>query len=152
LTWEDLSFVFENTDLPVIVKGVLHPEDARLAVEHGAVGVDVSTHGGRQVDGSISAIEALPGVVDAVGEDVPVMFDSGIRHGKDAFKALALGADTVYLGRPWAYGLAMAGERGVHHVLENFLVELDLTMGLAGIDAAEAIGRSALTHESNLAH
>ena len=150
LVWDDLEFVFENTDLPVIIKGVLHPEDARLAIEHGAAGVDVSTHGGRQVDGSISAIEALPAVVEEVDGEVPVFFDSGIRRAKDAFKAIALGADAVFLGRPWAYGLAMAGERGVHHVLENFLVELDLTMGLAGCDTVEKVDRSTLKHETEL--
>ena len=150
LTWDDLSFVFENTDLPVVIKGVLHPEDARLAIEHGAAAVDVSTHGGRQVDGSISAIEALPDVVDEVDGEVPVMFDSGVRRASDAFKAMALGADTVMLGRPYAYGLAMAGQRGVRHVVENFLAEFDLTMGLAGCSNVDEIGRDRLKHEREL--
>jgi isopentenyl-diphosphate delta-isomerase len=150
LTWEDLSFVFENTDLPVVVKGVLHPEDARLAIDHGAAAVQVSTHGGRQVDGSITAFEALPDVVEAVDGEVPVLFDSGVRRGSDAFKALALGADTVMLGRPFAYGLAMAGERGVRHVVENHLAELDLTMGLAGCASVGEISRDHLKHEREL--
>jgi isopentenyl-diphosphate delta-isomerase len=150
LVWDDLEFVFENTDLPVIVKGVLHPEDARLAIEHGAAAVDVSTHGGRQVDGSISAIEALPAVVEEVDGEVPVFFDSGVRRAKDAFKALALGADSVFLGRPWAYGLAMAGERGVRHVLENFLADLDLTMGLAGCASVDEVDRATLKHQTEL--
>jgi isopentenyl-diphosphate delta-isomerase len=150
LVWDDLEFVFENTDLPVIIKGVLHPEDARLAIDHGAAAIDVSTHGGRQVDGSISAIEALPHVVEEVDGEVPVFFDSGVRHAKDAFKALALGADSVFLGRPWAYGLAMAGTDGVRHVLENFLAELDLTMGLAGCASADEINHSTLKHETEL--
>lgn len=150
LSWADMAFLRENTDLPIVLKGVLHPEDARLALEHGADAVQVSTHGGRQVDGSISAIEALPGVVDAVGSEAPVLFDSGVRRGSDAFKALALGADTVMLGRPFAYGLAMDGQDGVEWVLENTISELDLTMGLAGYDDAASIDRSALTHEREL--
>jgi lactate 2-monooxygenase len=150
LTWDDLSFVFENTDLPVVIKGVLHPEDARLAIDHGAAAVDVSTHGGRQVDGSITAIEALPDVVEEVDGEVPVLFDSGVRRASDAFKALALGADSILLGRPYAYGLAMAGQEGVRHVLENFLAELDLTMGLAGCSSIEDIDRDKLKHEREL--
>lgn len=150
LTWSDMAFLRENTDLPIVLKGVLHPEDARLAIEHGADAVQVSTHGGRQVDGSISAIEALPEVVDAVGSDAPVLFDSGVRRGSDVFKTLALGADTVMLGRPFAYGLAMDGQEGVEWVLENTLSELDLTMGLAGYDRASEIDREALRHGRTL--
>ena len=150
LTWEDLSFVREHTDLPVIVKGVLHPEDARLAIDHGADAIGVSTHGGRQVDGSISAIEALPAVAEAVDGEVPITFDSGVRRGSDAFKALALGADTVMLGRPFAYGLAMGGQAGVEWVVHNVLADLDLTMGLAGIDDATDIDSAALRDEREL--
>jgi isopentenyl-diphosphate delta-isomerase len=150
LTWEDLSFVYENTDLPVLVKGVLHPEDAQLAIDHGADAIGVSTHGGRQVDGSISAIEALPAVADTVDGEVPITFDSGVRRGSDMFKALALGADTVLLGRPFAYGLAMDGQDGVEWAVENILADFDLTMGLAGVDAATDIDRDALRHEREL--
>lgn len=150
LTWEDLEFVHEHTDLPVIIKGVLRPEDARLAIDHGADGVGVSTHGGRQVDGSLSAIEALPAVVDEVDGEVPVFFDSGIRRGADVFKALAIGADTVFLGRPFAYGLAYDGGAGVEAVLRNLLADFDLTMGLAGCDSVGKIDRTALKHESEL--
>jgi isopentenyl-diphosphate delta-isomerase len=150
LTWDDLSFVFDNTDLPVLVKGVLDPRDARLAVEHGADAVGVSTHGGRQVDGSVTAIEALPEVADEVGDEVPVTFDSGVRRGADMFKALALGADTVMLGRPYAYGLAVDGANGVHTVCENLIAEFDLTMGLSGRDAVDDIDSNALRHESEL--
>jgi isopentenyl-diphosphate delta-isomerase len=150
LTWEDMAFLREYTDLPVVVKGVLHPEDARLALEHGADAVQVSTHGGRQVDGSISAVEALPGVVDAVGDEAPILFDSGIRRGSQIFKALALGADSVMIGRPFAYGLAMDGQAGVEWVLENLISELDLTMGLAGYDAASEVGPEALRDERDL--
>ncbi len=150
LTWDDLAFVFEQTDLPILIKGVLHPDDARLAVEHGADGIGVSTHGGRQVDGSITALEALPDIVDAVDADVTITFDSGIRRGSDIFRALALGADACLIGRPFVYGLAVGGRAGVHHVLENLIADFDLTMGLAGRDTAAAIDRSAVTHESCL--
>lgn len=150
LTWDDLAFVRERTDLPVIIKGVLHPEDARLAIEAGADGIQVSNHGGRQVDGSISAIEALPEVADEVGNDATIFFDSGIRRGEHAFKALALGADTVMLGRPFAYGLAHSGQSGVENVLRNTLSQLDLTMGLAGIDDVDEIDRGAVRDERTL--
>lgn len=150
LTWDDLSFVFENTDLPVHVKGVLHPEDASLAVEAGADGVGVSTHGGRQVDGSITALEALPGIVNEVGDEATITFDSGIRRGSDVFRALALGADACLLGRPFVYGLALGGQEGVEHVLETILADFDLTMGLAGRDSVAGIDRSAVRHESEL--
>jgi isopentenyl-diphosphate delta-isomerase len=149
LTWDDLSFLFDNTDLPVHVKGVLHPEDARSAVEAGADGVGVSTHGGRQVDGSVTALEALPGVVEAVDtDDVTVTFDSGIRRGSDVFRALALGADACLLGRPFVYGLALGGQEGVEHVLRSVLADFDLTMGLAGRDDAAEIDRDAIEHET----
>jgi isopentenyl-diphosphate delta-isomerase len=153
LTWDDLSFVFENTDLPVHVKGVLHPDDAIKAVEAGADGVGVSTHGGRQVDGSVTALEALPGVVDAIenaGDGVTVTFDSGIRRGSDVFRALALGADACLLGRPFVYGLALGGQEGVEHVLETVLADFDLTMGLAGRDEATEIDRDSVYHETDL--
>lgn len=153
LTWDDLSFVFENTDLPVHVKGVLHPDDSIKAVEAGADGVGVSTHGGRQVDGSVTALEALPGVVDALenaGDGVTVTFDSGIRRGSDVFRALALGADACLLGRPFVYGLALGGQEGVEHVLETVLADFDLTMGLAGRDEATEIDRDSVYHETDL--
>ena len=153
LTWDDLSFLFENTDLPVHVKGVLHPDDARAAVEAGADGVGVSTHGGRQVDGSVTALEALPDVVDALDEtegETTVTFDSGIRRGSDVFRALALGADACLLGRPFVYGLALGGQDGVEHVLRNILADFDLTMGLAGRDSADEIDRDAVVRADEL--
>ncbi|MFB6125892.1 MAG: lactate 2-monooxygenase [Halolamina sp.] len=150
LRWEDLQFVFERTDLPVVVKGVLHPDDARRAVAAGADGVQVSTHGGRQIGGSISAVEALPAVADAVGDEATVFFDSGVRRGEHVFKTLALGADTVMLGRPFAYGLAHSGQDGVEQVLRNTLSQFDLTMGLAGIDDAERIDGEAVRDEKTL--
>ena len=150
LTWADLEFLTDYTDLPVVVKGILHPDDARLALEHGADAVQVSTHGGRQVDGSITAVEALPDVAEAVAGEAPVLFDSGLRRGSEVFTALALGADAVMLGRPFAYGLALDGQAGVEWVLENTIAEFDLTMGLAGYDAASAIDREAVVHERTL--
>jgi lactate 2-monooxygenase len=143
LTWEDLADLREQTDLPLIVKGILHPDDAERAVECGADGVIVSNHGGRQVDGAIGTLTALPSVVEAVG-DVPVLFDSGIRGGADVVKAIALGADSVLLGRPYAYGLALDGEAGVKSVLKNFLADLDLTLALTGHTSFDDLDRSVL--------
>ena len=140
LTWDSLPWLREQTKLPIVLKGVLHPEDARLAVEHGVDGIVVSTHGGRQVDGAIGSLDALPGVTAAVGGRIPVLLDSGIRGGADVFKALALGASAVLLGRPYVYGLALAGEQGVREVIANFAAELDLTMGLAGCRSPAELG------------
>jgi lactate 2-monooxygenase len=144
LRWEDLSYLRELTDLPVLLKGVLHPDDAREAVRRGMDGLIVSNHGGRQVDGAVGALDALPEVVEAVGGRVPVLFDSGLRTGSDAFKALALGAAAVCLGRPYVYGLALAGERGVRAVIRNLLADLDLTLGLAGCRSVAGISRENL--------
>ncbi len=132
LTWADLSFLRAKTKLPIVLKGILDPEDARIALDNGVDGIVVSNHGGRQVDGAIASIDALPAVVAAVGDRVPILLDSGIRGGADAFKALALGARAVLIGRPYVYGLALAGEQGVREVIRNFRAELDLTIGLAG--------------------
>lgn len=144
LTWDDLGFLREWTRLPLLLKGVLHPDDARRALDAGMDGVIVSNHGGRQVDGAIAALDALPGVVEAVGGRVPVLMDSGIRGGADVFRALALGARAVLLGRPYVYGLALAGEAGVREVLANLLADFELTMGLAGCRSVAEIGREAL--------
>jgi lactate 2-monooxygenase len=144
LTWEHLPFLRERTDLPILLKGILHPEDAAKAVEAGMDGIVVSNHGGRQVDGEIATLEALPEVVNAIQGQVPILLDSGIRGGADAFKALALGADAVLIGRPYVYGLALAGQRGVREVIENFGAEFDLTMGLAGCRSVSEIGPDAL--------
>lgn len=139
-TWEDLAFLRENWDGPILLKGVLHPDDARRAVDAGAAGVVVSNHGGRQLDGSIGAIEALPEVARAVGERASVLFDSGIRSGTDVVKALALGARAVLLGRPYVYGLGLEGQAGVEHVLRCLLAETDLTLGLCGVAALAGLG------------
>jgi len=141
LTWDDLDWLTDQTDLPVVLKGILHPDDARKAVEKGAEGVVVSNHGGRQVDNAIGALDALPGIVDEIGDDADVLFDSGIRRGADAIVALALGADTVLLGRPYAYGLALDGAEGVREVLKNFLADLDLTLALTGHTTVDDLDR-----------
>ena len=140
LTWDDLSFLRDLTKLPILLKGIQHADDAREAVKRGMDGLIVSNHGGRQVDGAIGSLDALPGVVEAVGGRVPVLFDSGIRGGADAFKALALGATAVCIGRPYAFGLAIAGERGVREVIQNVIAELDLTMGLSGCTSVGELG------------
>ena len=144
LTWDDLDWLTDQTDLPVVVKGVLRSDDAARAVKAGAEGVVVSNHGGRQVDRAIPALDALPEVVARIGDDAAVLFDSGIRRGSDAIVALALGADAVLLGRPYVYGLALDGADGVRAVCRNFLADLDLTMGLAGQDSVAGIDRSLL--------
>ncbi|MBV9007108.1 MAG: alpha-hydroxy-acid oxidizing protein, partial [Solirubrobacterales bacterium] len=140
LTWDTLAFLRERTDLPILLKGILHPDDAARAVSEGMSGVIVSNHGGRQVDGSIASLEALPGVVEAVGDRVPVLFDSGVRGGADIFKALALGARAVLIGRPYVYALGIAGRAGVRDLLMNLAADFDLTMGLAGCRSVADIG------------
>ena len=152
LTWDDLKFLRQHTKLPIVLKGILHPDDARLALAHGADGIIVSNHGGRQIDGEIASLDALPGVVDAVGGEIPVLFDSGVRGGADVFKALALGARAVCLGRPYVYGLAIAGEVGVREVIANVLAEFDLTMGLAGCRSVREIGRKSVASAGGGTH
>jgi len=132
LTWDDLQFLRERWRGPIVIKGIQHPDDARLAVEHGMDGVIVSNHGGRQVEGALGALDALPPVVAAVGDSVPVLFDSGIRGGADIFRAVALGARAVLVGRPYAFGLATGGEHGVRDVIHNLLAEFDMIAALAG--------------------
>jgi isopentenyl diphosphate isomerase/L-lactate dehydrogenase-like FMN-dependent dehydrogenase len=144
LNWDDLTFLRSATTLPILLKGVLDPADAQLAVDRGVSGIVVSNHGGRQVDGAIASIDALPAVVDAVGDQVPVLLDSGIRCGADAFKALALGARAVLIGRPYVYGLALAGEEGARQVIRNLRAEFDLTMGLAGCRSISEVAGSRL--------
>ncbi len=144
LSWDDLPFLRERTRLPILLKGICHPDDARRALDSGVDGVIVSNHGGRQVDGAIATLDALPGVVEAVGGAVPVLLDSGVRSGADVFKALALGARAVLLGRPYIYALALAGEDGVRQVLRDLHADFDLTLGLAGYSAAADVGPEAL--------
>ncbi len=144
LTWEDLPFLRERTRLPILLKGILHPDDARRAVQAGVNGIVVSNHGGRQVDGAVATLEALPGIVEAVGGELPVLLDSGVRGGADVFKALALGARAVLIGRPYVYGLAVGGAAGVQEVLENLGADFELTMGLAGCRSIAEIDAGAL--------
>ncbi|HWA32520.1 MAG TPA: lactate 2-monooxygenase [Cyclobacteriaceae bacterium] len=132
LTWDDLSFLRKHTKLPVLLKGILHPEDARKAIDQGVNGIIVSNHGGRQVDGAISTFEALPAILKSVNSSVPVLLDGGIRGGADIFKSLAMGAKAVCIGRPYVYALAIDGQNGVRTLIQNLLADFDLTMGLAG--------------------
>jgi lactate 2-monooxygenase len=132
LRWDDLARIRELTQLPVVLKGILHPDDAAHAADAGFDAVVVSNHGGRQLDGAIPTLEALPGIVAAVEGRIPILLDSGIRSGGDVLKALALGATAVLVGRPYVYGLALAGEAGVHEVLRNLAADFDLALGLSG--------------------
>jgi isopentenyl diphosphate isomerase/L-lactate dehydrogenase-like FMN-dependent dehydrogenase len=132
LTWRDVEQLAEASPVPVLLKGILTPEDARLAIDHGAAGVIVSNHGGRQLDGVPASLEALPGVVEAVGDAAPVLVDGGIRRGTDVVKALALGASATLVGQPIVWGLAARGEEGVRHVLELLRDELRLALALVG--------------------
>jgi lactate 2-monooxygenase len=144
LTWNDLSFLRNNTKLPIVLKGILHPDDASKAMDHGINGIIISNHGGRQVDGSVSTLDMLPKIVEVVNNKIPVLIDGGIRGGADMFKALALGAKAVCIGRPYAYGLAIAGELGVYEVLRNFMADFELTMALSGCSSVTEISSSNL--------
>jgi isopentenyl diphosphate isomerase/L-lactate dehydrogenase-like FMN-dependent dehydrogenase len=130
--WDDLAWLKEQTKLPIVLKGIVHVDDALRAQDLGVDGLLVSNHGGRQVDGALGALDALPAIREAVGSGLTVLFDSGVRTGADVFKALALGADAVCIGRPYVWGLALAGQAGVEHVLRCLLAELDLTLALSG--------------------
>ena len=147
LTWESLAFLRQHTRLPILLKGILHRGDAKRAVGCGVDGLIVSNHGGRQVDGSISSLEALPGVLDVVRDRIPVLFDSGVRRGADAFKAIALGAAAVLLGRLYAWGLAVAGEQGVRDVALNFIADLDMTLALSGYTSFRQLSPESLVRE-----
>jgi lactate 2-monooxygenase len=141
LTWDDLDWLRAQTSLPLLVKGVLTADDARLALEHGTDGVIVSNHGGRQVDGAVASLDALVEVRAALPE-ATVLMDGGIRCAADVVKAVALGADAVLLGRPYAYALAVGGQRGVEELLQNLLAELDLTLALMGAASVRELDRS----------
>jgi isopentenyl diphosphate isomerase/L-lactate dehydrogenase-like FMN-dependent dehydrogenase len=145
LRWDDLAWLRERTRLPLLAKGVLRADDARRVLDAGFQGVIVSNHGGRQVDQAVAALDALVEVRDALGDDALVLMDSGIRRGADVIMALALGANAVLLGRPYVYGLAVAGQVGVERVVRNLMAEIDLTLALIGGRNVKALDRSWIT-------
>jgi lactate 2-monooxygenase len=145
LRWDDLLRIRDLTSLPVLLKGILHPDDARRALDAGFDGIIVSNHGGRQLDGAAATLDALPPIVEVIGNRIPILLDSGIRTGSDVLKALALGATAVLLGRPYVYGLAIDGEAGVREVLLNLLADFDLALGLSGAAAASDLRETTLT-------
>jgi lactate 2-monooxygenase len=140
LSWDDIDYIRQQTRLPLLLKGILHPRDALTALEHGADGLVISNHGGRQVDGAVAALDALNAVSKAVGGRVPLLMDSGVRSGADVLKALALGASAVLIGRPYMYALAVGGEEGVREYLRNLLADLDLQMALSGCRSIAEVG------------
>ncbi|MEA2214098.1 MAG: hypothetical protein QOF83_4046 [Solirubrobacteraceae bacterium] len=144
VTWDDVAWVREHWDGRLIVKGVLDPEDARRALDAGVDGIVVSNHGGRQLDSVVSTVRALPGVVDAVGDQVEVLVDGGVRTGLDVVKMVALGARAVLLGRPWAWSVAARGEAGVRHVLEVIKADIDVALGLTGSTSFADLDRASL--------
>ena len=144
LTWQNLGFLRERTSLPIVLKGIQHPDDARLALDHGVDGLVVSNHAGRQIDGAIGSLAALPAVIEAVAGRIPVLFDSGVRSGSDVFTALALGATAVCVGRPYVYGLAIDGQAGVEAVLRRLIGELDIVLGLSGHTSVVELGPDSL--------
>jgi isopentenyl diphosphate isomerase/L-lactate dehydrogenase-like FMN-dependent dehydrogenase len=148
LVWDDLDWLRGQTSLPLLVKGILRADDAKLALDHGIDGVIVSNHGGRQVDGAVASLDALIEVRDAL-PDAVVLMDGGIRCGADIVKAVALGADAVLIGRPYVYALAVGGQRGLEELIQNLTAELDLTLALAGIGSVRELDRSWLTSASS---
>jgi L-lactate dehydrogenase (cytochrome) len=141
LTWDDIEWIRERWGGPLILKGIMDAEDARLAAKTGADAIIVSNHGGRQLDGAPSSISVLPSIVEAVGRDIEVHLDGGIRSGQDVLKAIALGAKGIYIGRPFLYGLGARGEAGVRHVLSIIENELDVSMALCGERRLSEVGR-----------
>jgi lactate 2-monooxygenase len=144
LSWKNLAFLRDHWDGPIVLKGICTVGDAREAAAHGVDGIVVSNHGGRQIDGARPSLDALPSIVDAVGDELTILFDSGVRTGADMAKALALGADAVLLGRPFLYGLALGGQEGVAHVLRCLLAEFDLVTSLSGHTGAGELGRDSI--------
>lgn len=144
IKWDELKFLRENTRLPIVLKGILHPDDAQKAIDYGMDGIIVSNHGGRQVDGAVGSFTMLPKIIKVVDDQMPVLLDSGIRSGADMFKAIALGAKAVCIGRPYAYGLALAGATGVQEVLSNLMADFELNMALAGCKSIHEIAHHTL--------
>ena len=143
-TWDDLNYLRKQTKLPILLKGILHPDDASKALDFGMDGIIISNHGGRQVDGAIATLDALPKIANVVQGKVPILMDSGVRGGADIFKALVLGAKAVCVGRPYVYGLTIAGETGVREVIQNLTADFELTMALAGCKNISEINSDAL--------
>ncbi|KAH6970656.1 FMN-dependent dehydrogenase [Ilyonectria sp. MPI-CAGE-AT-0026] len=137
--WEDLALLRKHWDGPIVLKGIMSADDAKLALKFGMDGIVVSNHGGRQLDGAMASLEMLPEIVEEVGDKMTVLFDSGIRTGADAMKALCLGAKAVLVGRPVIYGLGIAGTKGAKHVLGGMLADFDQSMGLAGLKTVEEL-------------
>lgn len=146
LTWENLAYLRQRTRLPILLKGILHPDDALKALDHGIDGLVISNHGGRQVDGAVGTMDMLPRIAGVIQGRIPLLLDSGIRGGADMFKALALGASAVCVGRPYVYGLTLGGSEGVQQVLANYLADFDLTMALAGCRSIQEIGPDHVIH------
>jgi L-lactate dehydrogenase (FMN-dependent) and related alpha-hydroxy acid dehydrogenases len=142
--WNDLDWLRSITTLPILLKGVVHPDDARKGIDHGINGVVVSNHGGRQLDGAIGTLDALPAVVEAADGRIEVLIDSGVRCGADVMKAVALGAKAALLGRPYAYAMASHGVDGVRHLIRSLMAELDLQVALSGLTSIGDVNRSAL--------
>ena len=149
LNWEDLRKIRDYTTLPILLKGILHPADAQLALDYGVDGIIVSNHGGRQLDHCIASLDAIRDISDVVKGRIPVLLDSGVRRGTDILKAIALGADAVLLGRPYIYGLAADGEEGVERVIAKLLHELDVSMALTGVKSIEELDGSILVMEKS---
>jgi isopentenyl diphosphate isomerase/L-lactate dehydrogenase-like FMN-dependent dehydrogenase len=140
--WTDIDWLRSLTKLPILLKGLVHPDDARKALDHGIDGIVVSNHGGRQLDGGIGTLDALPSMVKAVDDKIPLLIDSGVRHGADVIKAIALGAKSVLIGRPYAYAMASHGEEGVLHLIRTMMAEIDLQLALSGLTSIEGVNRS----------
>jgi len=147
-TWRDLEKIRSLTKLPLLIKGLTHPDDAIIAMEHGVDGLIVSNHGGRQLDGAVATLEMLPVIVERIAGRIPVLMDSGIRRGADIIKALALGANAVLVGRPYIYGLAVAGEIGVREVLEHLIAQTELQLAIAGRSSVRQLDRSVVIDSS----
>lgn len=139
LNWEHVRELKKRTNLPILLKGILHPEDAKLAIDNGIDGIIVSNHGGRQLDGVIGSLDALPAIAKVVNGQIPIILDSGVYRGMDALKALALGADAVAIGRPFVYGLALEGQQGVEKVMTNLYDELKVSIALAGATSVKGL-------------
>jgi lactate 2-monooxygenase len=148
-TWQDLAFVRENWDGPIVLKGIQHLDDARRAADEGMDGIVVSNHGGRQINGAVGSADVLAEIAEAVGDRLDLFFDSGVRGGDDIVKALALGAKAVLLGRPYAYGLGLDGEAGVEHVIRSVLAEFDLTLSLSGHTTPGELGHADLRQKGH---